>query len=351
MKKRNFKSAMALVAIVAAVSLSSMMTSCKKTSSSTQPIGKTLYDTLGGTALVKDPASTTGAMIELGYLNLRSVVDSAIFVIAADNKLNNKFFSVLLGEVTSGNLSGFTELSTNLTNFFATATGSTNTKYAYTGLSMSVAHNPYLNKRMGAFADAASFNQFVVDVAAGAAKNGVSADLVNNHIAPIIFSVEGQVVQKATLYDTLGGPTMVKDPTSASGAMVQQGYLNLRSVVDSAIFVIAADPKLNTKFFSVLLGEVGGGNLSGFTKLSNNLTNFFAVATGATDYTYTGLSMTAAHNPATNPRMGAKADSTDFNNFVGDVAKGAIQNGVSTDLINNHIAPIIFSVEGQVVQK
>ena len=154
-----------------------------------------------------------------------------------------------------------------------------------------------------------------------------------------------------TLYDTLGGSVMVKDPTSTSGAMVEQGYLNLRSVVDSAIFVIAADPKLNTKFFSVLLGEVGSGNLSGFTRLSTNLTNFFAVATGAKDYTYTGLSMKNAHNPATNPRMGALADSTDFNNFVGDVATGAIQCGVSTDLIDNHIAPIIFSVEGQVVQK
>jgi hypothetical protein len=155
-----------------------------------------------------------------------------------------------------------------------------------------------------------------------------------------------------TLYDTLGGTKLVADPTSTTaGAMIEQGRLNLHYVVDSTIFVIAADTALNKEFFSVLVGEVGASNFSGFTKLSKNLTDFFCVATGAKDYQYTGLSMTNAHNPATNPRMGAKADSTDFNQFVGDLAKGATKNGVSTDLIDNHIAPIVYSVEGQVVQK
>jgi len=190
MKKTNFKSVMAIVAIVvAAVSMSSMMTSCKKSSSSTPP---TLYDTLGGTTLVKD-TGTSGAMIEKGYYNLRSVVDSAIFVIAADTALNTKFFSVLLGEVGSGNLSGYERLSTNLTNFFAVATGAKD--YTYTGLSMTAAHNPATNPRMGALADSANFNQFVGDVAQGAIQNGVSTTLIDGSIAPIIYSVEGQVVQ------------------------------------------------------------------------------------------------------------------------------------------------------------
>jgi hypothetical protein len=194
MKKTNFKSVMAILAIVvAAISMSSMMTSCKKSSSSSTPATMTLYDTLGGSVMVKDPTSTSGAMIEQGYLNLRSVVDSAIFVIAVDTALNTKFFGVLLGEVGSGNLTGYERLSTNLTNFFAVATGAKD--YTYTGLSMTNAHNPATNPRMGALADSANFNQFVGDVATGAIQNGVSTSLIDNHIAPIIFSVEGQVVQ------------------------------------------------------------------------------------------------------------------------------------------------------------
>ena len=154
-----------------------------------------------------------------------------------------------------------------------------------------------------------------------------------------------------TLYDSLGGSVMVKDPTSTSGAMIETGRLALRSVVDSTIFVIAADDSLNTKFFSVLLGEVGSGNLSGFEALSGHLTDFFCVATGSKDYSYTGLSMTNAHNPATNPRMGAKASATDFNRFVGDLVIGAAQNKVPTDLLDNHIGPLVYTVESQVVQK
>lgn len=154
-----------------------------------------------------------------------------------------------------------------------------------------------------------------------------------------------------TLYDSLGGTTMVKDPTSTSGAMIETGRLGLRSVVDSTIFVIAGDTSLNKKFFSVLLGEVGSKNYSGFEELSKNLTDFFCVATGAKDYTYSGLSMTNAHNPATNPRMGTKAAAADFDKFVGDLAAGAAQNKVPSDLVLNHIAPLVYTLEGQVVQK
>ncbi len=101
-----------------------------------------------------------------------------------------------------------------------------------------------------------------------------------------------------TLYDSLGGTTMVKDPNNPS-QMIEKGRLGIRSVVDSTIFVIAADNSING-YFTVLLGEVTMGNLTGFEELSKNLTDFFAVATGAKDYMYTGLSMMAAHNPSKN---------------------------------------------------
>src|ERR1044071_1495224 len=64
-----------------------------------------------------------------------------------------------------------------------------------------------------------------------------------------------------TLYERLGGTTMVDDP-AAPGTMIEQGYLGLRSVVDSTIFVIAGDPQLQP-YFAVLLTEVGNNDLTG----------------------------------------------------------------------------------------
>jgi hypothetical protein len=154
-------------------------------------------------------------------------------------------------------------------------------------------------------------------------------------------------VVKATLYDSLGGSVMVADPANP-GKMIEKGSLGIRSVVDSTIFVIAADPKINGHF-TVLLSEVGKGNLTGFTALSNNLTVFVAVATGAKDYTYTGLSMVNAHNPATNPRMNGKATSADFDEFVVDLVIGAKQNGLPTNLINS-VGAIVETLRSQVVQ-
>src|SRR6202012_3500721 len=92
---------------------------------------------------------------------------------------------------------------------------------------------------------------------------------------------------KMTLYDSLGGTAKVNDPANP-GTMVETGYLNIRNVVDSAVFIIAGYAQLQP-YFTVLLGEVGSGNLSGFQRLSTNLTTFIAVAAGAKDYTYVGL--------------------------------------------------------------
>ena len=153
---------------------------------------------------------------------------------------------------------------------------------------------------------------------------------------------------KQTLYDSLGGTTKVNDPANA-GQMIEKGRLGLRSVVDSAIFVIAADNKLNG-FFTTLLAEVGNNNLTGFTALSKNLTDFFAVATGAKNYSYSGRNMVDAHNPATNSRMNGKAANADFDQFIADVVIAAQKNGLSNQLIGQ-VGVVINSVRTQVVQK
>lgn len=151
-----------------------------------------------------------------------------------------------------------------------------------------------------------------------------------------------------TLYQKVGGTTMVSDPANA-GAMIEQGRLSFRAVVDSSIFVIAGDPEMQP-FFTVLLGEVGNGDLSGFAALSKSLTDFFVVAAGAKNYTYTGLDMKNAHDPAVNGRMALKADNADFDAFVADVVIGAQQNGVSNDIIQE-VGALLETLRGDVVQK
>jgi hypothetical protein len=152
-----------------------------------------------------------------------------------------------------------------------------------------------------------------------------------------------------TLYERLGGDVMVADPNNP-GQMIQQGRLNLRSVVDSTIFVIAGDSRL-TPFFPVLLAEVGNGNLSGFTALSKNLTDFLAVATGSDDYNYTGLNMVDAHNPAVNSRMALKSDNADFDAFVEDVVIGLAQNGVTDPDLVGDLGALLETLRADVVQE
>ena len=162
-----------------------------------------------------------------------------------------------------------------------------------------------------------------------------------------------------TLYDQVGGSTMVSDPAN-KGAMIEQGRLTLRSVTDSSIFVIAADTQLQ-KYFPTLLAEVGASNLTGFSALSKNFTDFLCVATGSTDYTYTGKSMAAAHNNATNSRFGAATpadvvttDSTDFDKFVGDIGVGLAQNGVNSTnnpTLVNELVALLNTTKKQVVQR
>ncbi|ASU34906.1 globin family protein [Mucilaginibacter xinganensis] len=153
---------------------------------------------------------------------------------------------------------------------------------------------------------------------------------------------------KATLYDSLGGTALVADPAKP-GTMIETGRLGIRSVIDSTIFVIAGDSRINGHF-TVLLAEVTKGDLSGFSELSDNLTTFVAVATGAKDYKYQGMDMVAAHDPAQNNRMNGKASSADFDAFVDDVVKGANKNKLPANLIGS-LGKIIVSLKSQVVQK
>ena len=152
---------------------------------------------------------------------------------------------------------------------------------------------------------------------------------------------------------------MVSDPAN-SGTSIEKGRLTLRSVTDSSIYVIAADTQM-TKYFPTLLGEVGAGNTTGFSALSKNFTDFLCVATGSTDYTYTGKTMTAAHNHATNSRMGdgtnvnsMKANSADFDKFVGDIGTGLAKNGVTSSnnasLVNDLVA-LLNTTKSSVVQR
>jgi hypothetical protein len=155
---------------------------------------------------------------------------------------------------------------------------------------------------------------------------------------------------KPTLYDSLGGTTMVSDPANP-GTTIEKGRLLIRNIVDSAIFVIAADTMIN-HYFTTLLTEVGSGNLSGFQALSKNLTDFVAVGTGAKDYTYGGLSMTVAHDPAQNPRINEKVDNADFTEFEVDLFAGANKAGVPSNtpaLVS--VGNIVESLRTTVVQR
>ena len=84
-----------------ALTSSLVLTSCKDDDkddmTNTTPTTPSLYTQVGGTTMVNDPANQ-GQMIEAGRLALRSVVDSTIFVIAADSRLA-EHFGPLLSEV------------------------------------------------------------------------------------------------------------------------------------------------------------------------------------------------------------------------------------------------------------
>ncbi len=158
-----------------------------------------------------------------------------------------------------------------------------------------------------------------------------------------------------TLYARLGGTTKVADPIHA-GMLIEKGRLSYRSVVDTTITLIVKDITINasgnfSQHFAPLLAEVGQGNTTNLAELSTNLTDFFSANTGgsATNM-YNGMSMQAAHNPATNMRMGKKATSADYDKFIGYVGLAATKNGVTDQTIITDVVAVLESLRTQIVQ-
>lgn len=139
---------------------------------------------------------------------------------------------------------------------------------------------------------------------------------------------------------------MVADP-NFPGTMIEQGYLSIRSVVDSSLMVVAADPVLMPSF-AVLLAELPG-NTTGFTELSKNVTDFFAFNAGSANHIYEGMSMHDTHNPTDNPRMTGLATNAQMDAFIADVVTGAQQNAVP-DAIIAQFGALMESLRTTIVQ-
>ncbi|MBZ4035704.1 hypothetical protein K6T82_13070 [Flavobacterium sp. 17A] len=165
-------------------------------------------------------------------------------------------------------------------------------------------------------------------------------------------------VEKATIYERLGGSAMVSDPDN-SGQMIEKGRLSFRKVVNSTIGLIVADIQSNASgnlqaHFAPLLAETGNTQATNIAKLSDNLTDFFSFNTGGTNAvnTYSGLNMVAAHDPAKNPRMGTKASSADYTKFEGYVGAAANKNGVASNTeLYTDIVAVLESLRTPIVQK
>lgn len=163
---------------------------------------------------------------------------------------------------------------------------------------------------------------------------------------------------KASIYDRLGGTTMVSDPDN-SGQMIEQGRLSFRKVVNSTIGLIVADVQSNAAgnlqaHFAPLLAETGSTQATNIAKLSDNLTDFFSFNTGGTNAvnTYSGLNMVAAHDPAINSRMGTKASNADYTKFEGYVGAAANANGVASNTeLYTDIVAVLESLRTPIVQK
>ena len=163
---------------------------------------------------------------------------------------------------------------------------------------------------------------------------------------------------KPSIYQRLGGTTMVADPDNA-GQMIEQGRLSYRKVVNTTIGLIIADVQSNASgnlsaHFAPILAETGATQTTNLAELSDNLTDFFSFNTGGTNAvnTYSGLDMVAAHNPTTNPRMGVKANTANYTKFEGYVGAAAVQNGVAanTELYTDIVA-VLESLRPTIVQQ
>ena len=162
--------------------------------------------------------------------------------------------------------------------------------------------------------------------------------------------------QAMSLYQKLGGTTMVSDPNNP-GQMIEQGRLSYRSVVDSTITLIVSDIVAGTEgnlgaHFAPVISEALSGNTTNVAILSKNLTDFFSANTGggATN-TYSGLNMVAAHDPAQNPRMGKKSNNAEYDKFIGYVGAAAGLNGVTDGALIGEVVAVLESLRAPIVQE
>ena len=162
-------------------------------------------------------------------------------------------------------------------------------------------------------------------------------------------------MQDESFYATkLGGSTMVADPLN-SGQRIEQGFLNLRTVVINTVTTIATNEggKYDAlqPYFSVLLSEVGRNQTSGLNMLVMDFTEFLAEATGASNFNYTGLAMDAAHDPARNPRMNGKINNADYDLFIQAVVEGAAQAGITSNDVIGPVGQLLESIRQPIVQR
>lgn len=163
----------------------------------------------------------------------------------------------------------------------------------------------------------------------------------------------------ASIYERLGGSTLVDDPDSSNPAVtIEAGRLAYRKVVNSTVGLIVADIQANASgnlsaHFAPLLGEVGAGNTTNLAELVDNLTDFFSFNTGGTNAvnTYVGLDMVTAHNPALNSRMGTTATDANYTKFESYVGTAAVQNGVAANTqLYTDIVAVLESLRDPIVQ-
>lgn len=322
--------------------------SCEQEEMPTPPVTEepddSFYATqLGGETRVQDPLNPN-QMIETGFLNLRTVVINTVTTIATNEggtyDALQPYFSVLLAEVGRDQTSGLNMLVMDFTEFLAEATGAKN--FEYSGLSMAAAHDPARNSRMNGLINNADYNLFIQAVVEGAGQAGITSNEVLGPVGNLLESIRQPIVQRADgemldLYTRLGGSGLVADPDN-EGALIEAGYIPLRAVVTETVLVIATNEGGKYEdllpYFSVLLAEVGANDLSGFTALVSDFSDFLAANIGAQNIEYTGLNMADAHNPDVNSRMTGLITEADYDLFVGAVVEAAINLNVPESVIN-----------------
>ncbi|GHB49686.1 hypothetical protein GCM10008106_33070 [Mongoliitalea lutea] len=162
------------------------------------------------------------------------------------------------------------------------------------------------------------------------------------------------IIDDSFYSQVLGGETKVPDPMNP-GQQIEQGFLNLRTVVVNTVTTIATNEggKYNSlqPYFSVLLNEVGRGETTGLNMLVMDFTKFLAEATGARNFSYTGLDMEAAHDPARNPRMNGLINNADYDLFIQAVVEGAAQAGITDNAVLGPVGQLLESVRAPIVQR